>query len=351
MKEKRILGILISLVLMMGTSSITFAATGAETQNLGKAMPSKVLAYVKPIFVVQLNERLQIFKDANGQRVYPLVYNGSTYLPVRAISALMDEDIEWDNYSRTVYIGKTLNNPNKIRARRNTENQYAAQGYSKQNYIEPTWKSAAVTVKVRPDIIIMYDFEVQNFTDESGNEIYPIVYNESTYLPVRAISVLMKEPIKWNNINKTILIGKGEIEENEEENPTIYTKRIKAEFESAIELYDQATIQVTNIQKSTDSAVKVMIANSITSDLQQAEKQTITIRNMKKSKMSQEEKDAQKALYDFVKISEHYLLVLENIAHMAAEDKDYSMLSDTFLNFAMDSQQKMNVARGLIEGL
>ena len=34
------------------------------------------------------NNEIQIFKDVNGKAVYPISYNGTTYLPVRAISNL-----------------------------------------------------------------------------------------------------------------------------------------------------------------------------------------------------------------------------------------------------------------------
>lgn len=44
-------------------------------------------------------------KDANGNTVEPLLYNGTTYLPVRAISNLFDEDINWDGSTKSVYIG------------------------------------------------------------------------------------------------------------------------------------------------------------------------------------------------------------------------------------------------------
>ena len=44
-------------------------------------------------------------KDANGKAVEPLLYNGTTYLPVRAVSGLFGEDINWDGKTQSVYIG------------------------------------------------------------------------------------------------------------------------------------------------------------------------------------------------------------------------------------------------------
>jgi len=43
--------------------------------------------------------------DGNGNIVYPLMYNGTTYLPVRSLSNLLGIGIRWDGGTRTVNIG------------------------------------------------------------------------------------------------------------------------------------------------------------------------------------------------------------------------------------------------------
>lgn len=44
-------------------------------------------------------------KDANGTVVEPFVYNGTTYLPVRAVGAALGKEVDWEGNTRTVYIG------------------------------------------------------------------------------------------------------------------------------------------------------------------------------------------------------------------------------------------------------
>lgn len=44
--------------------------------------------------------------DADGNKVEPFIYNGTTYLPVRAVATAFDKDVEWDGKSATVYLGK-----------------------------------------------------------------------------------------------------------------------------------------------------------------------------------------------------------------------------------------------------
>ncbi len=45
-------------------------------------------------------------KDAKGNTVEPFIMDGTTYLPVRAISNAFGEDVEWDGTTQSVYIGK-----------------------------------------------------------------------------------------------------------------------------------------------------------------------------------------------------------------------------------------------------
>ena len=51
-------------------------------------------------------------KDANGNPVEVFIYNGTTYLPVRAVSEALGQPVQWDGSTSSVYIGKhTGENP------------------------------------------------------------------------------------------------------------------------------------------------------------------------------------------------------------------------------------------------
>ena len=60
-----------------------------------------------------LYENIKIFvdgeqidpKDANGQTVEPFIYNGTTYLPVRAVGNAFGKDVSWDGVEKVVYLG------------------------------------------------------------------------------------------------------------------------------------------------------------------------------------------------------------------------------------------------------
>ena len=45
-------------------------------------------------------------KDSAGNQIEPFIYNGTTYLPVRAVGEALGKKVDWDGATRTVYIGQ-----------------------------------------------------------------------------------------------------------------------------------------------------------------------------------------------------------------------------------------------------
>ena len=48
--------------------------------------------------------------DANGNTVQPVIYNGTTYLPVRAVADALGKAVYWDGPNYTVYLGNMNGN-------------------------------------------------------------------------------------------------------------------------------------------------------------------------------------------------------------------------------------------------
>ena len=45
--------------------------------------------------------------DAKGDKVEPMIYDGTTYVPLRAMSNLMGKEVSWNQQEMTVYVGTT----------------------------------------------------------------------------------------------------------------------------------------------------------------------------------------------------------------------------------------------------
>lgn len=45
-------------------------------------------------------------KDSTDKAIEPFIYNGTTYLPVRAVGEALGERVQWDGKTQTVYVGE-----------------------------------------------------------------------------------------------------------------------------------------------------------------------------------------------------------------------------------------------------
>lgn len=94
--KKRLQGLIAGILIgAMLTSGVVFAKQISETAEL---FYNNIKIYIDGGEIVP--------KDANGNMVEPFTMNGTTYLPVRAISNAFGKDVEWDGATQSVYIGK-----------------------------------------------------------------------------------------------------------------------------------------------------------------------------------------------------------------------------------------------------
>lgn len=318
----------VSLIL---TSAI--CASGINRIALAPESSGKIQVYLKPDITIIMNGEEKYFRDVTGAVVYPIIYNGSTYLPIRAISNLMEENIEWSPYNETIFIGRTLSNPNKVKRNTPTDSAISSEGM----YIDKP-KQTMLSAYLRPNFLVMYDFEVQNFHDEKGNQVFPIVLNGSTYLPIRAISGILKQTIEWDGLNKTVTIVSEETIEPVEEK-SAETKALIAQFEKQVLLYDNATVKIQNIQKAITQEELLIIASEVSKDYLTATQHSLEVANMKTAEFSEDERLFYQNLSDFTQVTEQYILILENIAYLVASGQDSSMFVETFVNLVMESQR------------
>lgn len=83
----------------IGGSRVTPDATGQKDRN---AREKNVSLSMEPGYTIIIDGVSRTFYDANGKKCDPAVYDGSIYLPIRAIGEIMGKNVAWDNKTETV---------------------------------------------------------------------------------------------------------------------------------------------------------------------------------------------------------------------------------------------------------
>lgn len=89
----------------------TFLAGVLVTLLVVAMIPPALAAAGKTITVypgisVYIDDQKLEPKDANGKPVEVFTYNGTTYLPVRAIAEALGKNVQWDGKTQSVYLGQ-----------------------------------------------------------------------------------------------------------------------------------------------------------------------------------------------------------------------------------------------------
>ena len=144
-------------------------------------------ARLRPDYTIVIDGKEKNFKRSDGSPAFALVYEDSTYLPLRAIGEALGKNVNWDEDTKTI----TLDGERETKDSSNRE----VEG-----------KTKSVSVQVRKDFTIVIDGEEQTFKTSSGKRIYPLLYDGSTYLPLRAIGQIMDKDVEWDNDTKTVTL-------------------------------------------------------------------------------------------------------------------------------------------------
>lgn len=144
-------------------------------------------AKLRPDFSIVIDGKEMNFKRADGSAAYALVYEDSAYLPLRAIGEALGRNVNWDEKTKTI----------TLEGERTTKD-------SSNKFIKGETKN--VWVQVRDDFTIVIDGKEQTFKTSAGKRIFPLLYDGSTYLPLRAIGQIMDRDVDWDNDTKTVTL-------------------------------------------------------------------------------------------------------------------------------------------------
>ena len=117
MKNKRFRIPIIGLICCMLLGTIAFAVNGR-----------KITATYGGI-TIYLNGQKQVATDVNGKTVEPLIYQGTTYVPIRAVSEWLGKTVTWQGSTSSVLINDSVFSDSDVTAAKNVISEFFT-GYS-----------------------------------------------------------------------------------------------------------------------------------------------------------------------------------------------------------------------------
>ena len=148
-----------------------------------------VTARLRPDITIVIDGSKRAFYNAGGQQVHPILYDGTTYLPVRAIGELMGKNVDWNQDTKTVTLSGTRT------------------GQPAAGTPDLSASAKDVTVELRDDFTVIVDGTKRTFADAKGQPVYPMLSAGSTYLPIRAIGELMGKSVSWDGATQTVTLS------------------------------------------------------------------------------------------------------------------------------------------------
>lgn len=169
------------------------SALSVQSTAYAKELKSAVLT-VKQGIDIYYNNLYFIPKDAQDRKVESFIYNGTTYVPARALSNLFGHPIRWDGSDNSMHIDLTEDI---------TSSGTFSAAYDKEPYTVDIEAKLGVTLYVKDK----YGEKQVLPTDVNGKEVPIIFSNGTNYLPLRAVSSIFGQEVAWNSDFQGVIIG------------------------------------------------------------------------------------------------------------------------------------------------
>lgn len=169
------LSLTLAVILMM--TSLSAFAEGSEYKEV---LLNKQISFT-------FNGEVFVPTEADGTVVYPITYNDRTYIPARFIAEKAGLDVYWDMTNQVVGFNKSYS-------------VKSSNGITTPQIGTPE----TVTALINHDI--SFKFEEEEFIprEADGTIVYPITYNDRTYIPARFIAEKAGLTVTWDEANKVV---------------------------------------------------------------------------------------------------------------------------------------------------
>lgn len=180
---KKFMSLVLALVMI---ASLTVNASASDKRIFDET------ARLSPDITVTVDGKTQTMTDTKGNAVYPVQFEGSTYLPIRAVCDMLGLEIFWVPFNKTIMLVGT------------PDPSAAAQTDSKTKV---NAKPADITAQLDYDIAVEYNGLYRPLRNDNNDYVVVLSYNGTNYMPVRAISLIMGVSVDWDSDTRTLALA------------------------------------------------------------------------------------------------------------------------------------------------
>jgi len=186
--EKSVLKIMIMTLVM----SIMFSGGAYAESSL-----EQISAYLNRGITLTWNGETFYPLEEDGTRVYPITYNDRTYLPVKFVAEKAGLTVEWEGETQTVSLSNTM--PQTV-----VENNAQAvldNGISTETALEQ------ISAYINKGVTLTWNGEAFYPQEDDGTRVYPITYNNRTYLPIKFVAEKAGLVVVWDEVTQTVALS------------------------------------------------------------------------------------------------------------------------------------------------
>jgi hypothetical protein len=182
--------------------------------------PKEVEATLSPDITIMLDgEKLELL-NAKGEEVAPILLNGTTMLPVRALSYAFGRYITlWSQSggyfaytgratSRKIYMTLDMI---YVFSQERTATEDPADYAMPRKTVSIIDKTPKQIIALSDPAAYVIDFDyyerVIGLKDAGGNQVYPLLYEGTYYVPIRATAALFGCNVAWDGANRTVVLA------------------------------------------------------------------------------------------------------------------------------------------------
>jgi len=188
---KKVIALVLAMVFLV-SGNVFASNANPQAFEPTRSEPRPIDITIAPDVQIVIYSQSLLFRNYPGERVYPIMFEGSIYVPVRAISNFFNRNPIWDGETTTITLGLGLPGQQRVR----------------EDWVPTNSQQSVVSAMLSPNIAIYIENVSDTFSpvvlrNANADRIYPILFDGTTYLPLRAIAGLFGMDARWDGETRT----------------------------------------------------------------------------------------------------------------------------------------------------